>query len=390
MRAYARRCSMRLRSTVLTLMSFAVLIYMACSDDDSGGPTVRDLTVTQTFPADKAHDVNLNPLIRVWFNQALDEASVTWDCMHVEGAETQRIECDEASRSISLYLKNVLEPDSTYRVVIDQAISSADGEPMASDAEFEFTTTGTVDCQHLVDYFEPNDDIPSAAEIELDTYYTCLSSCGGDERLDFFKFTVDTPVQIRAYARHSFSWGDTVDFIVNYLRLDGEYYYQIHSSLATNWGINNDFTFYPGTYLVEVGKPYDDAELLVYYLVLTTRPACEDDIYEDNDFLDEAAPVPPGLYENLTGCVNDRDYFQLELNTGQTLTGTLTQVTDLRAGRYIKIFDPDGLEVASEGFYGHQEPISVSWTAAESGSHFVCVRWHYYGIKYDLDIDVSD
>ncbi len=377
-------------SVVLILLALAASAFIGCSNDDSGGPTAGDLTVTQTTPTDKAQDVNLNPLIQVWFNQALDEASVVWNCMYVEGAETQRLEYDEATHSICLFLRNQLEPDSTYRVVIERTISNADGDSMTSDAEFEFTTTATVDCQHLVDYFEPNDDILSATEIELDTYYTCLSSCGGDERMDFYKFTVESTAQIRAYARHTFSWGDTVDFEVNFLRTDGEYYHEIHSSLATNWAINNDFTFYPGTYWVEVGNPYDDGKLLVYYLVLTTRTPCEDDIYEDNDFIDEAAPISPGLYENLTGCVNDKDFFALEPTAGQTLTVTLSQVTDILAGRYIKILDPSGAEVAYEGFYGRQEPISTFWTATEAGTHYVCVRWHNYGIKYDLDIDLSD
>ena len=373
----------------LVLLGPAALVLTGCSDNDSGGPAADRLTVTQTHPADKAVDVNLNPLIQVWFNQALDEASVVEDCIRVEGAETERVEYEEASHCVCLYLENLLEPDSTYGVVVEQSISNPEGETMASDASFEFTT-GTVDCEHLVDYLEPNDDILSAPDIDIDTRYTCLSSCGGNERVDFYRFTVESPVQIRAYAGHSFSWGDTVDFIVNLLRLDGEYYNIIHSRLATHWGINNDFTFYPGTYLVEVGNPYDDGKMLVYYLVLTSRPACEDDVYEDNDFIDEAAPVSPGLLEDLTGCVNDRDFFALEINEGETLTGVLTQVTDILAGRYLKIFGPDGVEVASESFYGRQEPITTYWTAVETGIHYVCVRWHNYGIKYDLDITVSD
>ena len=381
---------MRHYLALLGMLALTASAIMGCSDDGSGGPTVRNLTVTQTFPNDKAVDVNLNPLVQVWFNQALDEASVAWNCMSVEGAEAQRIEYDDGSNSIRLYLRNPLETDSTYRVVIEETICSADGDTMASDAEFEFTTTATVDCEHLVDYFEPNDDILSAREIELDTFYTCLSSCGGAGRLDFYKFTVESPVQIRGYARHTFSWGDTVDCVVNFARLDGAYYNEVHSRLATNWSIVQDYTFYPGTYLIEVGNPYDDGKLLVYYLGLLTEPACEDDIYEDNDFIDEAAPISPGLYEDLGGCVNDKDFFSLELTTGQTLTGVLTQVTDILAIRYIKIFDPSGVEVAAEGLYGLQEPISTSWTATEAGTHYVCVRWQNYGIKYDLDIDVSD
>jgi hypothetical protein len=380
-----RRCLM-----LVATLALAVSVFSGCSDDDSGGPSDQGLAITQTFPADEALDVNLNPLIQVWFNRALDEASVTWDCMCIEGAETQRIEYDDASHSVCLYLNEVLEPDSTYRVVVERTISSAEGDSMTSDVEFEFTTTAIVDCEHLVDYFEPNDDISSAREIELDTPYTCLSSCGGEGRTDFYMFTVDTPVQVCANAYHAYSWGDTVDFVVNYARLDGAYYHEIQSRLAADWGINNDFTFYSGTYLLEVGNPYDDGKLLVYELVLISKPACDDDIYEDNDFIDEAAPISPGLYEDLGGCVNDKDFFALEVTAGQTLSGTLMQVTDVLAGYYIKIFDPDGVEVSTNSHYGRQEPISTSWTATETGTHYVCVRWHNYGIKYDLDITVLD
>ena len=380
---------MRHSSFLLVLLVLTALAFTGCSDDDSGSPEIRNLEVRQTFPEDGAQDVNLNPLVQVWFSQPLDEASIVGDCVRVEGAETRRLHCDARARYVCLYLTRPLEPDSTYRVVIERSIRSAAGDDMSSDAEFEFTTTGDVDCAHLADYFEPNDDIFTAPEIELDTYYTCLSSCGGDERKDFFRFTTEDTVMISAIAKHSESWGDTVDFVVNLARADGAYYYEVHSALAANWGVNNDHTFLPGTYLVEVGNHYDDGKLLVYCLVLTSKTPCEDDIYEDNDFLDEAAPISPGLYENLGGCIADKDYFALELNEGQILSGVITQVTDILAGRYIRILDPSGAEVASESLYGRQEPISTSWTALDDGTHFMCICWGNYGIKYDLDIQVT-
>ena len=79
---------MRNCALFLALLMLGASVFTGCSDDDSGGPTTGVLTVNQTFPADGAHDVNLNPLIEVWFNQPLDEASITWDCVCVEEVET--------------------------------------------------------------------------------------------------------------------------------------------------------------------------------------------------------------------------------------------------------------------------------------------------------------
>jgi hypothetical protein len=375
------------RLSSLAIAACLIAILAACGDDGEPAVEAAPLVITRTFPGDKGTDVNLNPLIEIWFDRALDEASVTTGAVQVEGAETRRLEYNDAEHSIRLYLGNILEPDSTYRVIIRRSISNTEGDTMQSDASFEFTT-GPLDCEHLEDYFEPNDDIQSAPEIELGRRYTCLSSCGGQERVDFYRFTVENAVQISADAYHSFSDTDPVEFKVNFLRQDGEYYWETASALSPNEAVSNDFTFYPGTYLAELAKRFDDKALLVYDLRLKTGIPCEDDPYEDNDFPDEATPVTPGLLENLTGCINDRDYFSIHLYAGQTLTAVATQVTDLETGRKLCIHKPDGSEAACTSFVALRMPISRSWTASEGGTHYVKVLWKWSGVKYNLHISV--
>ena len=192
---------------LLSLIGLALLalsILPGCGDDGGGGTDATPPGITQTSPQDGAVDTNLNPLIQVWFDQDLNAATVDSAAFHVEGAESYRVEYVDSLEVINLYLKQILEPESTYTVVVTTAIENTAGNAMLSDFGFSFTT-GTLDQDHLIDYMEPNNDMESAMELELDKTYTVLASCGGSEdEVDFFKFTLTDTAKVTLSIANSY------------------------------------------------------------------------------------------------------------------------------------------------------------------------------------------
>jgi hypothetical protein len=375
--------------TLAMVFVLAVTMLTGCGDD--GGSDVRTdpPAVVMTYPEAGASDVNLNPLVSVWFNVALDEATVDSAAFHIEGAETRRLEYDPVEHMIKLYLDTLLVPETAYTAVVKAGVKSTGGDPMPADFDFAFTT-GPLDCAHLEDYLEPNDDLGSATPIELDTVYPLLSTSGGAERYDYFRFDVETASLVKAYNKGVYLDTTSVDWFVQFWRDEEHQYGWQGSSMEPGRERGFYFTFRPGTYYVEIRKNADDHHCAVYDLELQTSPPCEDDAYEDNDFLEEATPVTPGTIPDLRGCFIDRDFFSIHLDTGQTLTATATQVTDLQVTRRMKIFDPAGISRIDTTFNAQGVPATRSWTAQEDGTHYVKIRWWTDGIIYDLDIDVSD
>jgi hypothetical protein len=99
--------------------------------------------------------------------------------------------------------------------------------------------------------------------------------------------------------------------------------------------------------------------------------------------------VTAGPVSDLRGCHVDRDFFSIALVSGQTLTVTATQTTDIRTTRCMIIYNPEGVAVAETTFTAQGVPTTRTWTAAEDGIHYFKIRWWSNGIGYELDIDVS-
>lgn len=120
------------------------------------------------------------------------------------GARTHRLEYESEEKMITLYLDTLLVPETVYQVNVRSSIKSSGGEPMAADFDFGFAT-GPLDCEHIEDYLEPNDDFASATSIELDKVYPVLSSCGGSERYDYYRFVVETTAKINVINRYVYA-----------------------------------------------------------------------------------------------------------------------------------------------------------------------------------------
>jgi hypothetical protein len=370
---------------LLTLVGFMMLslCFLGGCGDDGGGPGIP--RIVETFPADGATGVSLNTAVSVSFSERMDVA--TLDSIYVLGAETHHVDYDNVQKKATVHLEHLLEPDSTYQVRISSYVMSEEGQHPAADAGFGFTT-GPLDAEHLDDVFEGNHDIASAAPIELNTAYRMLKSSGDAERKDYFAFTLTDTAKVTAVTTLSYADTTSVGWVINWRSAEGGYY----STLGTSLGEHRlessyYYTFLPGTYYVEIGKYYADHHFVVYHLILQTSEPCEEDPYEDNDFIEDAAPILPGQLEGLRACHVDADYYSLELVAGQTLTVTVSEVTSIGGTRRLNIYNPGYVNVT--GHTDQIEPAVESWTATEDGTHYFMIQYWHDGIIYGLDVEVT-
>jgi hypothetical protein len=373
------------RVPIILVSIMMVSVLIGCGDDGGQVVTAKRPSVKQTSPQDGAVDTNLNPLIQVWFDDRLDEATIDSAAFHVAGAATHRLEYSDADSAIMLYPAAILEPESTYTVLVTTAIKNAHGRGMLSNFTFSFTT-GPRDRDHLVDYLEPNDDMDSAAEIEVDKTYPVLGSCGADE-FDYYKFTLTDTAKVTLHIDHSFSELDQTGWVLRFRVCGGPFYVPLFTHLDTGKSVNIRYSFLPGTYCVETGNTEGDVRLAVYDLTLETSAPCPDDAYEDNDFHWGAEYIAQGLH-SLRGCDGDHDYFKISLDAGQTLTATVSQVPPGNLQRKLRISDMGNFTlIDSTGF---EDPVTLYWVAIQDTTHHIEVKWYDDDIEYTLHVDVSD
>ena len=65
---------MQVTLRIACLIACTGLAMLGCGDDGTKVEEPEGPSVTQTSPADGAADTNINPLVEVWFDQAVDEA----------------------------------------------------------------------------------------------------------------------------------------------------------------------------------------------------------------------------------------------------------------------------------------------------------------------------
>ena len=145
------------------------------------------------------------------------------------------------------------------------------------------------------------------------------------------------------------------------------------------------FSFNPGTYVLRIFG-HDDPVYVLYDLVLETSAPCEDDEYEDNDFIDEAVPIAPGTITGLRACWLDADFYTFDVVAGQTVTLTATQHQhDGSPDSRMRIYDPSG-----SGVSGDSDAMvhTIELTMEGTGTCTVMVRF-WDDLAYDLDIDIE-
>jgi hypothetical protein len=373
-----------LRMVFIALAVAGALITAGCSDDGKGGIEADNPRVVAIYPQAGAADVNLNPLVQVWFDQELDEATVDSASCHVVGAVTERLEYDASQKAICLYLKELLAPETGYEIFVDSTITNKAGAPLTEDQSSTFTT-GPMDCDHLEDYLEPNDTIDAAAEIDIVKVYPLLSSCG-DGSDEYYSFTVNDTVLVTARIEHVYSDDPKPGWYIHYKRATDEAYTSSIGWFAEGMSINSRFTFLPGTYYLHTGSGEPQDRIVVYNLILQLSAPCLDDSLEDNDFIDQASPIGPGLTEGLRGCYRDRDCYSIRLGVGHTLTITVDQDPDIGSQLDLEILGPDGA-VLTGGMYT-ENPAIIAWTAAQDTTHYIGATYWSNNVSYSIEVDV--
>ena len=119
-------------------------------------------------------------------------------------------------------------------------------------------------------------------------------------------------------------------------------------------------------------------------------PACLPDDFEDNDARDQAHPIEAGLYDNLTACRGDDDWYVVDVCAGGTLAADITFVHadgDLDA----RLFDADGAELDSSATSGDTESLGYT-VGADAGGQRLYVRVYAFGgdeNRYGLNLQVD-
>jgi hypothetical protein len=377
---------------IVALCLPALCLLAGCGDGGSDG-TPEDTTpptVLGSTPAEGATDVSPYPVIQVLFSEAMDSASIDTLTFHIDGVRAYLVAYDAAEHKATLYPAGLLQPGTAYTAHVDTAVTDASGNAMEQEVAVHFTT-GPLDCDHLQDRFEPNDDIASATPVEPSALYPGLTSCGGAERTDYYRFTLAEARKINVSTISAYADTARVDWKIHFHRADGQEYATLGTSMRAAGGTESfDYSFLPGTYWVEIGKYYSDSHLVLYHLKMESLDPVPDDEFEDNDFPDEARPIEPGLHEGLRGAFVDADYFSIDLTAGQTITVTATEVTSTGTSyRLVVTNAAGGTYTGHDGQDAHATPAVESWMATQTGKHLILIMWWADNVVYNLNVEVS-
>lgn len=376
---------MRPHMTVLALAALCALGITSCSDSGGGvdaGDTTPPTVVSRSVSNGQT-GVGLLTEFSVTFSEALDPATVDSASVFVSGrGPTPHLSYDPGTRTLSLFPDTLFASQTWHEFVLTDSITDLAGNPLSSDTtDFQ---TGPLDCAHLADRFEPNETVAQAVHVEVGREYPALSICGPDT--DVFSFTVTDTVKVHFKTRLR-TGASSMSWVTQLLRGVGEYYSQIGYGASPGGTYDHRFTFLPGTYYADVadGAPSD---YVLYDLIIETSAPCEDDPFEDNDFLDETAPLALGHHEGLRGCEIDQDFFSFDAVAGQTITVTAVQLPPMEwAHSRIIIYGP------SHGIANQADSDATTHTlsafASASGTHYVSVRF-WSDVGYTLDLDVHD
>jgi hypothetical protein len=280
-----------MRSGIAVALALCLTFWLlaGCGKDDSGEVRVVVPRVIQLYPEDGAADVNLNTFVSVWFSEDMEVSSL--ESIHVTGVPSHHVEYDAAAKKATVYLDTLLAPETAYEIDVPSYVMDEHGNNIAGDTTVGFTT-GPFDCEHLSDMFEPNEDAASAPHLELYKTYALLTSCGEEERNDVFAFTLVTPAKVIARTEAAYVDTEYIAWQMYFEREDGSLWDGIGTSFRPNNPVPvHTRTFLPGTYYLHLWKAYADHHIAAYHLTLDTADPCEDDAYEDNDFIDQAVPL---------------------------------------------------------------------------------------------------
>ncbi len=375
------------RGLVAVFLMLTAVALVSCGGSSGTGPApdVTAPTVTQMSITDGETDVGLVERFDVTFSEPMDAATINDTTFVVAGrSATGYVEYDAESRTASFLPDTLLAVETSHTLILsDDVTDEAGNHYEGSTTSF---VTGALTCDNLLDHLEPDNDIVQATAIGLDEWVRTLTQCDGRTDYDYFQFTLDDTAKVHARAALRYCIDD-LGWVTEFRRADGEFY--VNSGTAGSPGDVRGwyYTFGPGTYWVSVHATDPDPwGFALYDFMLETDEPCRDDAFEDNDFIEDSKQVQPNHDYELVGCMVDADWFWVDLTAGQTLTVTVT-TDDPPMNRRLRLYDTSQAQVA---FYnGTDNPVSVSYTATQSGTHRFMTRFWEDGTAYEMNVVVE-
>jgi hypothetical protein len=382
------------RVCVLLIALAAALTLASCGKDNGGGAgpgdTVRPF-VESTEPADGSTGISLVAPVSFTFSEAIEPATLADTTLYVTGrAQSYHIQYDEASRTATITPDTLHAGESWYSAVVTEGVTDLAGN--AAVRESIAFRTGPMDCAHLADSREPNQEIAEAAPVDVDHTYYSLTVCDDDK--DTYEFSLDQEAMVTFGTPIKHAPIDTSGYgpgwQIHFMRADGEYYSTLGASATPGYTPSYHYTFLPGTYYCEIFSSYgmEPGDYVLYDLSVTTGDPCQDDAYEDNDFQDEAAPIGEGFYTGLVGCHVDADYYSIQMNGGETVTITVDATVPPGAWEHRRlVLLAPGANVSS--YEGSDNPTTVQATALAPGTAYFYVQFWVDGVEYTLEVVLS-
>ncbi len=384
------RQSSNLRETKMgTAFARLAVVLMACvaivSCSSSSGPDGADPgapAVTNVNIDDGATDVGLIQRIDVTFSQTMDASTMSNASIMVTGrAPTGHVEYDGPTHTASFIPDTLYAAELWHNFIVTSDVKSAHG--VSAEPNTTSFRTGTLDNDHLNDYFEPNETPSTATPVVFNKRYRTLS-LAGDADNDFYEFTLTETAKVRV------AWWikavEDMNWAVDFCNDQGESYYGMYTTPSAGDSSDSyDFSFLPGTYYLQTRAHEGHHGHLLYDIEFSTEAPCGDDQYEDNDFLEDAAPIDPGVHADLRLCGLDVDYFAVDLAAGDTLVVGLTATGGtLDYQKRVAILTPEGTQMS----WTTSNSVSVwaCYTASETGTHYLyAMSWDEY-VEYSLDV----
>lgn len=394
-----------MRTTLaLSLILLLAVTLVSCGKDDNdkvtepgnGGTDPGDSerpTVVTSSPGDSATGRTLLQPVTFTFSESMEPSTITDTTLFAVGqTPVLHVQYDEPSRTATLTPDSLLyAPQTWHTIVVTEGATDLAGNP-AWPETLAFQT-GAMNCDNVADLLEPNEEIAEAALVDLGSDYYSLTACGDGK--DTYKFNVDETARITVstFIRHAplDTSGNGPCWQIYFMRANGEYYSTLGTRAAPGQTQQFAFSFNPGTYYCEIFPYYelDPDEYILYDLEVAASEACGDDVYEDNDFADEAAPITAGIHTDLKGCYLDADYYSIGMTNGQTLTVTLdaTFQTGDWEHRRMHVAPPAG-----DSFYysGLDNPLVGQVTATTDGTATFYVMFWEDDVEYSLNIELVD
>jgi hypothetical protein len=367
-------------------VGLAAAILTSCGDSGGGaGPgDTTPPTIVSVSPADGADDVGLIEPVGITFSEPMDASTINDETITVSGRRGGFVEYDEETRTASVIPDTLYPAEGEQTVTVTDGVSDEAGNALAAASATTFET-GVLDCEHLLDYLEPNDEAAAAASVEMDRAYQTLAVCGDDTDFFVIDLAETTRIDFHITFRHAASQWSSLALMRN----DTNEPYFTRGWPSTDQGEEKtvSFTFLPGTHRYRYGATIEPGEYILYDVELVTGEPCRDDAFEDNDWYWGPAPITEGTYGNLLSCPADGDYYAIDLEEGQTLTVTITRGGN-PAEREMSIWLPDGTGITTAGTT--ENTIVMDWTATETGTHRISTRCWTDAEGYQMDVDVSD